>query len=637
MNGRLARLSPVLAPLLAPLGGLLVWLAERIWPGTAASPYLAGAGAAALVAALLLHLPPFQERRATRSGRAAAAWLAAPHALFVVALAFYYAGRALHGAAGAVDWQALATGGWIVSATVGAVLFLFVTLARLAQRHTPDHDPRRLRAAGSAGLSLGLLLVLVALLNFIFARLPWQWDLAYFKTTRPSAATLEVVRGLADPVDVAVFFPADSELAPLVRSYFDALRAGAGSSDKLRVQFADADLQPALAEDFKARGNGWVVLRKAEVLRPVRLGDTLERARGQLRTLDRTVFVRLLELARPAAVVYLTAGHGERTERVGAEGPGGAFTRFRSELRDRNYTVRDLGIAQGLGDRVPPDAALVVSVAPREPFLPNEAESLRRYLAGGGRLLAFLEPVAPARRSTLGTALQALLQDYGVQYDPVPQANDHIYARRTFTKADRTLLVTIAYQNHPSVNTLRRAAGQFPLLLLGAGALSAGTAPPGLVVTETIRAMSGTWGDRNGDFEFDPKTERRGEPALALAVSPRPQPALKSAAAPGAPGGKDAPPAGPTLLVFADADLASDLLMQNRANVQAVDDALSWLVQRETPAGPPESEEDVRIQHAKSDDWLWFYLPVLGVPALLLGLGAFRINRQRRRAGRSDA
>jgi len=67
MNGRLARLAPLLAPLLAPAGGVLVLLAERIWPGTAASPYLAGLGAAALVAALLLHLPPFQESRATRA------------------------------------------------------------------------------------------------------------------------------------------------------------------------------------------------------------------------------------------------------------------------------------------------------------------------------------------------------------------------------------------------------------------------------------------------------------------------------------------------------------------------------------------------------------------------------------------
>jgi gliding motility-associatede transport system auxiliary component len=630
----MSRWAAVLPPLLAPLGGALVWLAERIWPGTVASPYLAALGAGLLLAALALHLPPFQDER-RGAWRGVTGWLAAPYALFVLALALYYAGRALHGAANSpVDWLALATGGWMLALAAGTVLFVFVTLARLAQRRLPRRDEGRIRAAGSAGLSLALLLLLVALLDFVFAGLGWDFNLAYFKTTQPSQATREVAQGLTEPVQVAGFFRANSEVEPLIRSYFQALQPGAG---KLEVQFADADLAPGLAETFKTRGNGWLVLRKGEVLRPVRLGDTIDEARFALRTFDRTVFSKLVEISRPPAIVYLTIGHGERNERGPLHGqPGSGFSRLRTLLRERNDTVKELGIAQGLGDRVPEDAALVVAIAPTEPFLRSEADALRRYLDGGGRLLAFLEPhPAGARERTglAGVTLEDLLRGYGVDYVPVVQANDRIYARRTYTKADRTLLVTVGYQNHPSVNTLRRESGQFPLLLLGAGELRPGKAPPNERVQATIKAMPGTWGDLNGNFEFDAPREHRDEPALAMAVMPNvaPAPALAKAAQP------PAPASAPTMLVFADADLASDLLLPNRANLQVIDDALGWLIKRDMPVGAPETEEDVRIRHAKGDDWLWFYLPVLGVPALLLGLGFYRVSRLRRRSGRSDA
>jgi hypothetical protein len=636
MNGRLMRLSPLLSTVLAPLGWVLVWLAERIWPGTAAATALAALGAAAVVAALALNLPHFRELREARGLRGSAGWLVAPHALSVLALALYYAGRALPvGAGSAVDWPALAMGGWVLSLLCAAVLFTFVTLARLAQRRLPHPDARRIQAAGSAGLSLGLLLLLVVLLVFVFTGLPWQWNVAYFRIARPGEATRELVQSLAEPVQVGVFSAADSDVTPLLASYFDAL-AAQGGTGKLEVQRADAELKPALAESYKARGNGWVVLRKGEVQRPIFVGDTIERARTALRTFDRTFFQRLLELSQPKATIYLSVGHGERTEQGGKLDAVSSMGRFRTSLRARNYTVKELGLNEGLAEAVPDDAALVVIAAPRQPFPAAEAESLRRYLDDGGALLAFLEPGKPDRGAGLpGTRLEDLLVAYGVTFDPVQQVNDRVYARRTYTKADRALLVTVGYQDHPSVSTLHRMAGQFPLLLLGAGSLSIGTVPEALTAQATIQGMPGTWGDVNGDFEFEPGSEQRGVPTLAVAVTPKGRRPLRRFA-----GNDPRSFVGPTLIAFADADLAGDLLLQNRANLQAIDNALDWLVKRNAPTGLPESEEDVRIQHAKGDDWLWFYLPVLGVPVLVLGIGLLRVTRVRRRrsrAGREDA
>lgn len=101
--------------------------------------------------------------------------------------------------------------------------------------------------------------------------------------------------------------------------------------------------------------------------------------------------------------------------------------------------------------------------------------------------------------------------------------------------------------------------------------------------------------------------------------------------------GKAATGSGPTILAFADADIASDLLIRNRANKVVMENALRWLTHPgKASVVYPASEEDVRIVHAKGDDWLWFYLPVAGVPCLVLGLGFWRVRTRRRSTGKSD-
>lgn len=653
--------APQLPPVLAVAGAAVLLLAERIWPGTAATPYLAGLGAAALVAALALNLPPFLEGAGAGGLRPVAGWLAAPYALAVAAVAGFFASGALP-AGGAVDWADLAGAGWALAALAAAVLLGFVTLARISQGRVPGGDPRRIRLAGSAGLSMALLAVGVVLLNLVFARLPWQWNLAYFKITQPSEATREAADTLAQPVEVAAFFAPDSEVRPLIRAYFEALgpietgpapagepgattqaAAGGEGGGRLHVRFLDAHLNPDQADAYKVRDNGWVALKRGGQVLPVQVGEELDRARATLRTFDRTFFTKLVEISRPKATVYLTAGHGERTDRdVPGSGPAhgkGALTRFRTLLSERAYTVKPLGLADGLGERVPADAALVISAAPTAPFLAEEAAALRTYLDGGGRLLAFLEPdtgagAAAGKGGLGGVTLAALLKDYGLRFDAAPLANDRFHARLTNTKADRALLFTAQYQAHPVTANLRRVATQFPLLFLGAGGLAVDSPPDTLEAKPLVLAMPGTWADDNHDFEFD-AGEKRSQPGLVVGVSRRakgsePKGGLRPHARRNA-GGQ------PVLVAFADADVASDLLIPYRANRLAIDDALGWLVARDKPVGLPRSEEDVPIQHARSDDWLWFYLPVLGVPALVLAFGVVRVRRRRRsRGGGSD-
>ncbi len=183
------------------------------------------------------------------------------------------------------------------------------------------------------------------------------------------------------------------------------------------------------------------------------------------------------------------------------------------------------------------------------------------------------------------------------------------------------------------MTAFRRGRNQFALLAMDAGALQKGKAPPGFVVQETLRAMPGTWADANGNFLFDQGRETRGKPTLGLAVERLEQSPHRTPK--GTPAVKPAP--GVRIMAFSDVDIASDLLLRFRGNSMLMAQSMAWLANRAEKAVYPNSEKDVRILHAKDDDWLWFYLPVVGVPLLVLGFGLWRTRGLRTGGGTDHA
>ena len=609
-----------LRPLLAVCGGVLIFLGERTLVAHQAGPVLTGVGLALLVVLPLLVV--WQRRGAPRGGLALEA---APAALFLLAALLYLAGLAIPRAeAAGRHWYGIVTWAWALALLLGLFPFLFVEISLWSQGFSQTPAPARLRRALESGLQLGLVLCLVVTLNFVFNRLEWRWDLAYFKTTEPSGATRQLVEGLGEPVEVAVFFPENHIILSQLRAYLQPLAAG---QDNLNLNFYDAELHPVQARDFKARQNGSVVLRKGKVRKEISVGTALNRARRRLSEFDGSFFSAMLEVSQERRMAYITVGHGERNERPAAKNdPRSGVVGLRALLAERNFTVKNLGLGQGLGREVPSDAALVIILGPAEPFLRGEAAALKAYLEKGGRLLVFLDPEtaggAPGPRKRAAGPLLKLLQGYGLTFTPVVQAHERFYARRTFGKADRGFLVTVAYGNHPSVSALRRKAGQNPLLLLGAGAWQKTKPPAGMNVKTVVKGMGGTWGDLNGNYEFDKGTEKRTQPLLALAVSPKAV-SLKKAAA-----GKSAPE-GPHIMGFADADFALDFLLQNRSNRLLLAESIRWVTAGDLPPGLTGKEKDVKIIHAKSDEWVWFYLPVFAAPLLVLVLGVWFSGRPR--------
>ena len=201
-------------------------------------------------------------------------------------------------------------------------------------------------------------------------------------------------------------------------------------------------------------------------------------------------------------------------------------------------------------------------------------------------------------------------------------------------------MVTNRYSSHASTVTLSKYSRQLQLITPRAGWLKEST--PGIAgakTTVTVRSLQDNFADLDGNLELDKETEKKEvRPIAMVATGPAPQAPeptaepLEEGVEPAAEASGDAEPAEFRAVIVADSTLFSDLALASQGNQVFVSDALNWLLGDEALAGTTESEEDVKIEHTKEDQTLWFYGTSLGVPLIVLLLGLLRVRRRKRSA-----
>jgi hypothetical protein len=426
------------------------------------------------------------------------------------------------------------------------------------------------------------------------------------------------------------------------------------------------------------------------------LGTDIKEAKKKLKTLDQDFQEKLLKIVRSRRTAYLTVGHGELNDRSGGARPeeGRSGEIVKALLQKQNYLVRDLGLSQGLGSAVPDDASVVIVLGPSEPFAREEIATLKRYLERGGHLLLALDPDAvssdkdmdlvtasvspaadneaqkqpeaaktePARakvedakgdaapaaapaaiaKSATADSLKALAQIVGLKFDDQVLANEKLHVRRRFNPSDHVMLHTSSFSSHASVSTLSRNAPRAAIVVSGAGSLERGSGATEKV-DFTVRSATGTFTDANRNYRQEQDAERSAIFNLAAAVSKPMKDGQKPAAKDDKKKSDDKDknkdkaselPEEMRAFVVADADAFSDLVMSNVLGNQVLFvDAVRWLGGEESFAGQVNTEEDIRIEHTKKEDTLWFYATIFGAPMLVLAIGLTISRRTRRSRG----
>lgn len=466
------------------------------------------------------------------------------------------------------------------------------------------------KAAQIHGVTAALAVALMFPVNYLAKQHETEVDVAYFRTTRPGESTLSIVSTLTDPLEVLLFYPSGSEVANELKPYFSLLEQKSGG--KVTIRAVDQAFDPKLAEELKVRENGQVVLRQGDKNEKFKVDTEIDKAKRDLRKLDSLVHKHLLKLTRGSGTVYFLAGHGEANWRDG-EDPFRKINLFKKDIVEAsNLKVKTFGLADGSTNAVPDDAAMVIVAAPTEPLLPEEVDTLKKYWDKGGSLYLLLSPG--------GDPMTDLLAHVGVEAGSAPLANAEAHARLFGGIADNVLIGTNKYGSHPSVKTLSRNSQVAHMVLPGTVYVQKkGEASE--KITTLIRSMPNTWQDDNRDFL---PSEGESKKVYELAVaSTKDIPAADGAEA------KEAR----ALVVGSVGVLADGPVVNLKANEVFARDGLLWLNRDEEISGDVESEEDVKVQHTRQEDWLWFLTAIIAVPALVLGAGVMFI---RFRGGRSS-
>ncbi len=299
-----------------------------------------------------------------------------------------------------------------------------------------------------ASTALTVLLVLFALLaiNFIAAKKNKRWDLTERKLFTLSPQTVSTLQGLPEKVRAIGFIPPSHPAYESLEDTFERYRAEA--PEKFEYSFKDPLRHPDLAKKYELReGQTTVVLAR---------GEGAGESHTSLNVISEQELTNaLLELTRTGEqTVYFVVGHGEWPLASGPAGPGQrvvSMSEMAQQLAREGYATRELNLAGGT--TVPRNAAAVLITAPKASFTPPEVDSLRAYLAAGGRMLYFAEAYGEP-----GEHLAKLLAEYGLSVDA------GVVADAQFNAGSPYVVLSIFYGNHEVAKPLsqRQLNIEFP-------------------------------------------------------------------------------------------------------------------------------------------------------------------------------
>lgn len=506
-------------------------------------------------------------------------------------------------------------------------------------RSSPVMIPaRRVRETAAHGLVAAMGLLLVFPLNYVATKRNERWDLAYFKTPTPGTATRALVEALEEPVTVRIFMPPSSEVAEELRTYFSTLEG-----PKLAVEILDQAASPRLAKALAIRENGTVAMTQGDITalmeeaaapatpegetppaddeagKPVtkrlRVDPELDKGKKTLKKLDNEVQKMLIELGQGARVAYFTMGHGELNWSADKEMLDASIRALKTRMTELGFTIKPLGLTEGLGEKVPDDASLVLVLGPRKPFFQAEVDAIGTYLDRGGALLLAREPAPNVEGAMLPSdPLDGLMTRLGVKMGDGVLASERNIVPLSRNRLDAFNIVTNGFTSHPTTRQISERSEQLVLVTPAAGFLE--ELPDATAsVTFVARSLAYVWADVNLNAQLDADAGETKEARNLMAAIE---------------GGSEGGGTRFRAVVTADASMFSDLgVGLSLGNQRLAEDTLNWLIGAEALSGTTENEEDVKIEHTKEGQQWWFYLTVLVAPLGVVLLGALRLRLRR--------
>lgn len=461
----------------------------------------------------------------------------------------------------------------------------------------------RLKSSSNMSAAILLVLVLAVLVTLLSERYYLRWDVTAAGEHTLSEKSLQVLKTIDQPVHIRAFSREghrDSvEVERLLGAYDYA-------SSHITYELIDPDRNPDLTRRYNVRTLNTMVLDGYGRTQTVNLVD------------EQSITNGLISLSKgETRICYWVTGHGERSFE-GREPRD--LSMLRDSLNNENFRLEELSLMKR---DIPGDAALVFVAAPEKPLFPEELKSLRRYLNSGGSLLVFLEPFHDG-------GLEPFLRDYGILI-----AEDVIVDKMSRVMGGDFLLPMVAeYGSHEITRDFRLTS----FFELARSVEAAQDTPPYINPYPLAFTSPDSWAETNrealneGRVAFDEDTDRLGP--ISLAVISEIRPPLK-----GPEDEVDAVGEGPgkitgegKLLVFGDADFASNKYLHTVGNADFIMNTINYLAGRKdliTIQKRPRSIQALMLN--REQGLLVFWVPVAVIPLCVLVIGSVVFFKRRSR------
>ena len=194
---------------------------------------------------------------------------------------------------------------------------------------------------------------------------------------------------------------------------------------------------PSLAKQYAVRTYGTIV---------VAAGDRHFEAQSDTEEALSNALIRLFKGQRTACFL---AGHGEEdlesTDRTG-------YSQVKKEFENENYLTKTVTLLQKM--EIPSDCSMVIVAGPKTDYLPQEVDTIGKYVAGGGRAMFMLDPGVdlPELSKLLAGWNVTVRNDLVIDENPVAQ----------LFGTQPTMPLILKYGSSPIVQPIAREASLFP-------------------------------------------------------------------------------------------------------------------------------------------------------------------------------